>query len=80
MDFFFIDNQYIESDLYIRSDVETRLDEFLNNNYYYQRSDTINQGNDTTEIYHIYLNEENPEDATVMLGKINNNGGISSWN
>ena len=54
MDFFFIDDQYIESDLYIRSDVETRLDEFLNNNYYYQRSDTINQGNDTTEIYHNY--------------------------
>ena len=69
MDFFFIDNQYIESDLYIRSDVETRLDEFLNNNYYYQRSDTIND-----EIYYIYLNEENPEDATVMLGKINNVG------
>lgn len=74
MDFFFIDDQYIESDLYIRSDVETRLDEFLNNNYYYQRSDTISQGDDTTEIYHIYLNEENPEDATVMLGKINNVG------
>ena len=69
MDFFFIDDQYIESDLYIRSDVETRLDEFLNNNYYYQRSDTIND-----EIYYIYLNEENPEDATVMLGKINNVG------
>ena len=69
MDFFFIDDQYIESDLYIRSDVETRLDEFLNNNYYYQRSDTIND-----EIYHIYLNERRPEDATVMLGKINNVG------
>ncbi len=76
MDFFFIDNQYIESDLYIRSDVETRLNEFLDNNYYYQRSDTIYQSNDSDnyEIYHIYLNEENPEDATVMLGKIYNTG------
>ena len=69
MDFFFIDDQYIESDLYIRSDVETRLDEFLNRNYCFQRNDTIND-----EIYHIYLNERRPEDATVMLGKINNVG------
>ena len=69
MDFFFIDDQYIESDLYIRSDVELRLDEFLNNNYFYQYSDTINE-----QIYHIYLNEENPEDASVLLGKINNAG------
>lgn len=69
MDFFFINNQYIEADLYIRSDVETRLDEFINNNYYFQSNDTING-----EAYYIYLNEENPEDATVMLGKINNVG------
>lgn len=69
MDFFFIDDQYIESDLYIRSDVELRLDEFLNNNYFYQYSDTINE-----QIYHIYLNEEKPENASVLLGKINNAG------
>lgn len=69
MDFFFIDNQYIESDLYIRSDVELRLDEFLDNNYFYQYSDTINE-----QIYHIYLNEEKPENASVLLGKINNAG------
>lgn len=69
MDLFFISNQYVEADLYIRSDVELRLDEFLNNNYFYQYSDTINE-----QIYHIYLNEENPEDASVLLGKINNAG------
>ena len=69
MDFFFIDNQYIESDLYIRSDVELRLDEFLDNNYFYQYSDTINE-----QIYNIYLNEENPENASLLLGKINNAG------
>lgn len=69
MDFFFVDNQYIESDLYIRSDVEPRLNEFLDNKYYYQGNDTINNN-----LYHIYLNEENPEDATVLLGKINNVG------
>lgn len=69
MDFFFIDNQYIESDLYIISDVELRLDEFLDNNYFYQYSDTINE-----QIYNIYLNEENPENASLLLGKINNAG------
>lgn len=69
MDFFFIDNQYIESDLYIRSDVELRLDEFLDNNYFYQYSDTINE-----QIYNIYLNEENPENASLLLGRINNAG------
>lgn len=69
MDFFFIDNEYIESDLYIRSDVELRLDEFLDNNYFYQYSDTINE-----QIYNIYLNEENPENASLLLGKINNAG------
>lgn len=69
MDLFFINNEYREADLYIRSDVELRLDEFLNNNYFYQKSDTINE-----QIYHIYLNEENPENANVLLGKINNAG------
>lgn len=69
MDFFFLDNQYIESDLYIRNDVGLRLDEFLDNNYFYQYNDTING-----QIYHIYLNEEKPEDATVLLGRINNVG------
>lgn len=69
MDFFFINNQYIESDLYIRNSVEPRLDEFLNNNYYYHGNDTINE-----DVYYIYLNEEQPEDATVMIGKINDVG------
>lgn len=69
MDFFFINNQYVESDLYIRNSVEPRLDEFLNNSYYYHGNDTINDN-----VYYIYLNEEQPEDATVMIGKINDVG------
>lgn len=71
MDLFFINDEYREASLYIRSDVELRLDEFLNKNYFYQYSntDTISE-----QIYHIYLNKENPEDASVLLGKINNAG------
>ncbi len=65
MDFFFYNNQYIEADLYIRSDVETRMNEYLNSNYFFQYNDTINDLN-----CDIYYNEENPEDATLLLGKV----------
>lgn len=69
MDFFFTDNMYYESDLYMRSDISTRLNEFLRSNYYINDTiiDTIN---DIITPCYIYLNEENIEDATVLLGKI----------
>lgn len=72
MDFFFIDNQYVESDVYISKDWDLRLNEYLEQ-YSYRGvvSDTTN--NNVTE-YHVYLNDENPENATMLIGKIYNVG------
>ena len=72
MDFFFIDNQYVESDVYISKDWDLRLNEYLEQ-YSYRGvvSDTTN--NNDTE-YHVYLNDENPENATMLIGKIYNVG------
>lgn len=71
-DFFFKDNQYIESDVYLSKEWEPRLNEYLEK-FSYQGviSDTV--GEQITE-YHVYLNDENPEDATVLMGKIYNVG------
>lgn len=72
MDFFFQNNKYIEADLFIKKDLDTRVDEFLKEKYFFQGylTDTVN-GN---KRYEIYFNEENAEDATVMIGKIKDAG------
>ena len=70
MDFFFINKEYVESDLYIRKDFELRIDEYLNKNYFYKEQVT----NDNDITYYIYLNDENPENATVLVGKIKDAG------
>ncbi|MBR5604113.1 MAG: hypothetical protein IKW51_07870 [Bacteroidales bacterium] len=69
MDFFFKDNKYVEADLYIKNTLDLRLNEFLNDNYFLADTivDTID--NETRTCY-VYLNERDPEDASLMLGKI----------
>ena len=67
MDFFFINNQYAEADLYIRKDLNVRVDEYLKGKFIYKNQVTDDETNVT---YDIYLNKENPEDATVLVGKI----------
>lgn len=75
MDFFFVNNAYIESDLYIRNDLSVRIDEFIDSKYYFQSevNDTIySDDNNSYEVItgYIYLNAENPEDADILIGKI----------
>ena len=67
MDFFFINNQYAEADLYIRKDLNVRVDEYLKGKFIYKNQVTDDETNVT---YDIYLDKENPEDATVLVGKI----------
>ncbi len=71
MDFFFKNNRYIESDLYIRNDLTLRINEFLDSKYYFQNeiNDTID---DVITTYYIYLNAEEAVDANVLIGKIYN--------
>lgn len=71
MDFFFINKQYVEADLYIRKDLEIRIDEYLNENYIYKNKFTDTNNNIT---YDVYLNDENPENATVLVGKVKDVG------
>lgn len=73
MAFFFIDEQYKEADLYIRSDLDIRLNEFLESKYHYEGI-SIDTLNGVATDYHIYLNDENPENASVLIGKIYNTG------
>lgn len=77
MNFFFIDNEYQECDLYINSDLKIRIDQFLSDNYHYFQTitDTINT-NETEEIVNIdlFLNSAKVEDATVLVGKQENVG------
>lgn len=73
MDFFFIDNKYVESDLYIKKDLDIRVDEYLKEKFFFKGNltDTIN--NEIMK-YDIYLNSETQENATVMIGKIKDAG------
>ena len=71
MDFFFKNKQYVEADLYIRKDLEIRVDEYLNSNLFYRNKV---KDEDTNITYDIYLNNENPENATVLVGKIKDAG------
>ena len=71
MDIFFIDKKYVEADLYIRKDLDARIDEYLNTKFFYRNKFTDTDNNIT---YDIYLNDENPENATVLVGKIKDAG------
>ena len=72
MDFFFVDDEYVEADVYIDNDWKGRLNEYLNK-YSYKGvfNDTLN--GELTD-FHLYLNNEDPEKADVMIGKIDNVG------
>ena len=78
MDFFFKDNHYFESDLYIREDLKKRINSFLDEKYYYSDSviDTItnDDGNDEIVTIYLYLNKPNAEDASFVVGKQYNAG------
>lgn len=71
MDFFFKNKQYVEADLYIEKDLEIRVDEYLNSNFFYRNKV---KDEDTNITYDIYLNNETPENATVLVGKIKDAG------
>lgn len=64
MSFFFEEDQYYESDLYLSVRNDLRIIEYLNENYYFY--DTIITDN-KDEIF-IYLNTPNEETATVLVG------------
>lgn len=69
MDFFFINNEYIEADLYIRENVNTRLDQFLRDTYFVKDTiyDTVD--NVLTTCY-IYLDRNEPSDASLLVGQL----------
>ena len=74
MDFFFLNNQYFESDLYIRKDLDLRINQYLDENYfkYDTITDTIPSGEIAT--LYLYLNNSNADNANVVVGKQYNAG------
>ncbi len=77
MDFFFNDGQYFESDLYLRSDLDIRIEQYLKENYFPYDTiteTTTNNGSEETMTIYLYLNEPNPKDANVIVGKQYNTG------
>lgn len=66
MSFFFKDNEYYESDLYIRNDLDLRIDQYLEENFYYYGKLTDDNNND---IY-VYLDAADESNATVMVAKM----------
>ena len=77
MDFFFKYKSYYECDVYINSDLGIRINQFLNDNYHYYQTitDTLTIG-DNEEIVslELFLNDSDPEDASVLVGKQENAG------
>lgn len=73
MNFFFNDDKYYESDLYIRNDLDLLLTKYLDENYFYFQAlnDTID-GEITT--LHIYFDTEDPRFAETVVGKQYNVG------
>lgn len=73
MDFFFNDDHYYESNIYIRNDLELLLNKYLDENYFFNKilTDTID-GEERT--LYIYLDNKNPNDAKVIVGKQYNAG------
>lgn len=77
MDFFFKDNHYFECDLYLRSDLDIRINQFLSENYfpYDTITDTIyNEGNEEIIALELYLNDSVAENSNVVVGKQYNAG------
>lgn len=65
MSFFFKNNSYYESDLYIRNDLDMRVDQYLKENFHYYGEVTDDNGK---KIF-VYLDESSEEDASVLVGK-----------
>lgn len=67
MDFFFNNDKYYEANLYIRKDLDLRLNQFLDENYYYYQeiTDTINEEKNL----YIYFDTKDPRFAEVVIGK-----------
>ena len=77
MDFFFQDNAYCESDLYINSDLKIRVDQFLDEKYHFYQTltDTItSDGNEEIITYDLFLNSAEAANASVLIGKQENAG------
>lgn len=72
MDFFFRNKVYYECDLYINSDLDIRINQFLNENYYFYQTitDTLttSDGNEIVTL-DLFLNDSHIEDASVLVGK-----------
>ncbi len=68
MDFFFENNRYYESNLYIRSDLDLRIEQYLADNYFFLQEVTDTIDNEIKTLY-VYLNDPEPENATVIVGK-----------
>lgn len=73
MDFFFDKkNGYYESDLYIRNDLDIRIEQYLDKKYfpYDTITDTLfNDSQNEIVTLYLYLNEPHPKDANVIVGK-----------
>ena len=73
MNFFFDNDKYYESDLYIRNDLDLLLNKYLDENYFYFQAlnDTIDG---EIKTLHIYFDTEDPRFAEVIVGKQYNAG------
>ena len=73
MNFFFDNDNYYESDLYIRNDLDLLLTKYLDENYFYYQAlnDTIDG---EIRTLHIYFDTEDPRFAEVIVGKQYNAG------
>ena len=73
MNFFFDNDNYYESDLYIRNDLDLLLTKYLDENYFYYQAlnDTIDG---EIRTLHIYFDTEDPRFAEVVVGKQYNVG------
>ena len=73
MNFFFDNDNYYESDLYIRNDLDLLLTKYLDENYFYYQAlnDTVDG---EIRTLHIYFDTEDPRFAEVVVGKQYNVG------
>ncbi len=73
MIFFFNNDKYYESDLFIRNDLDFLVTKYLDENYFYYQdlNDTLNG---EAKTIHIYFDTEDPRFANVVVGKQYNVG------
>ena len=73
MIFFFNNDKYYESDLFIRNDLDFLVTKHLDENYFYYQAlnDTVNG---EVKTIHIYFDTEDPRFAEVVVGKQYNVG------